>query len=659
MSKQSRARAATRAAATGARRVSPRGGRNGFSLRPDILMAGSLVVLAALVVYSQSFSGPIVLDDTWSITTNPSIRHLGSALFPPVDKGTGGRPLLNLTFALNYAQGGFSVWSYHALNLLIHILAGLTMFGIVRRSLTSHLMTRRSEISDLRSEISGATVLACAVAVIWTVHPLQTEAVTYISQRAESLMGLFYLLTLYCFIRGTKESEPRVQSRESRENPTSPGISRIGSRLSTLSSRLWYSASILACLLSALSKETMITAPVMVFLYDRVFVSGSWREALRSRWWYYFGLACTWTLPAWSAMSLGQRSVGFGQGVTWWSYALTSCRSVVFYLKLAIWPHPLVFDYGVDLIQNVGTALPYALILAAVVVAIAVAWRYWPPVGFAGTWFLVILAPTSSVIPVADQPMAEHRMYLSLAAVATLGVIGLRRWIGRSGLVVCAAAAIGLGWLTAERNNDYRSALVLWSKTVAERPDNARARYNLGGVLHDIPGRMPEAVIEYEAAVRYHPDSALAHYNLANVLNDAGKAAAAVAEYKKALQIDPKDAAAHNNLASALLISFPDRLSEAISHYETALRLNPDYIEAHYNYGIALDRAGRISEAIAQYRDALQLKPDYAEVHYNLGVALTKIGRSAEAMTEYRRALQFKPDYAPARAALEQAGSQR
>jgi len=641
MSKQSRARAAAKARASAkalpalsakasaASRVSPLSAPNTLFVRWGVLLAGCTVVLAALAVYHKSFSGPFILDDDWSITTNPTIHHLGSALSPPPNKGTGGRPLLNLTFALNYAHGGMDVWGYHAFNLLVHTLAGLALFGIVRRTLLRPAMHERFG--------ADAVPLALAVAVLWVVHPLQTEAVTYISQRAESLMGLFYLLTLYCFIR-SQESGARSQEKRSGFRP--------------LASNLWPLASIFCCLLGAMSKEIIVTAPVMVLLYDRTFVAGSFREAWRLRWRYYLGLACTWLLLARLMTGLGQRSVGFGQGVTAWNYALTSCRSVVLYLKLAAWPHPLVFDYGVNVIQQATEALPYALILAALLATVAVALRCRPVIGFAGAWFFVLLAPTSTVVPVADQPMAEHRMYLPLAAVVALGMLGLYGWIGRRSLVIGAAAAVGLGWLSVERNKDYLSALAIWTDTVAERPDNARARYNLGNALHAIPGRLPDAVAQFEAAVQFHPDSSLAHYNFAGALNDSGRIPEAMAQYEEALRLDPNNAQAHNNLGSALLINRPDQLSEAIGHFEKALQIDPNYAEAHYDFGIALDRAGRIPEAIAQNEDALRISPDYAEAHYNLGIDLDKAGRKPEAMAQYEEALRIKPDFAAARAAL-------
>jgi protein O-mannosyl-transferase len=157
-----------------------------------------LVVAAGLLAYHNSFTGPFILDDVLSIPDNPTIRHLwpiSQVLSPPALAGVGGRPVVNLSLAINYAFDGTEVWGYHALNLAIHILAGLTLFGIVRRTLLQPMLRGRFG--------AVADGLAMATAVIWVVHPLQTEAVTYLSQRAESLMGLFYLLTLYCFIRGT------------------------------------------------------------------------------------------------------------------------------------------------------------------------------------------------------------------------------------------------------------------------------------------------------------------------------------------------------------------------------------------------------------------------------------------------------------------------
>ena len=208
----------------------------------NIRIGAVLLSLAALAAWSNSFHGAFVLDDIPTIVANPSIRRLGAlgtVLSPPkIGSPVTGRPLVNLTLALNYAASGTQVWSYHALNLLIHLLAGLTLFGVVRRTLEQPIPCGRSLLAGDSSRASSfqqsnTLPIAFAVALLWTVHPLQTEAVTYIVQRAESLAALFYLLTLYCTIRGATGADFRLPNSEFR-----PRASNLKSEIANVRRRI-------------------------------------------------------------------------------------------------------------------------------------------------------------------------------------------------------------------------------------------------------------------------------------------------------------------------------------------------------------------------------------------------------------------------------------
>ncbi len=345
------------------------------------------IVLAGIFAYSNSLSGPFIFDDLSSIIENRHIREwwrLGSTLFPEREAPTAGRPLVNLSFALNYAMGGLGVFGYHLVNIAVHLLSALVVFGIVRRTL---------ELPALKGRFAGWSAnLGLAAALLWMLHPLNTEAVNYLTQRTELMMALCYLLTLYAGIRAWQAG----------------GVSRQATGAAALR---WEAIAVVSCTAGMACKESMATAPLMVVLYDGIFLFDSLKQAIRNRWRFYAVLGMSWIVLAavlWSGPRV--HSAGFSIGVSPWLYLLDQTVMITQYLRLAAWPHELVANYGWVFPATLGHVLPYALFIACLLVLTIVALIRQPRWGFLGAWFFVTLARTSSIVPIATEVGAERRM---------------------------------------------------------------------------------------------------------------------------------------------------------------------------------------------------------------------------------------------------------
>jgi len=356
-----------------------------------------LIIAGGLAAYANSFDKAFVFDDEKQIVNNERLRDLSN-----LSRVIGGRrPVTDLTLAVNYHFHELDVSGYHVVNLTVHILAALTLYGIVRRTLM---------LESMRGRFGRASPwIALSVALIWVVHPLQTQSVTYLIQRAESLMGLFYLLTIYCVVRGATSDRRWV----------------------------WSVAAAVACGLGMGSKAVMVTAPIAVLLYDRVYLSGSLGELFKRRWPLYVMLCATWgvlgttrVLPQVMSSSKPNATVGFSvKQITPVQYLVTQPDVLRKYLKLSFWPATLCLDYSWDApidgetgeIDWSRVALPGTVIVALLGITVWLLITR-PKLGFVCAWFFLILAPTSSIVPIKDV-IFEHRMYLSLASVVTLTVV--------------------------------------------------------------------------------------------------------------------------------------------------------------------------------------------------------------------------------------------
>lgn len=571
------------------------------------LFAALVLAAGALLAYHNSFAVPFVFDDEPSILSNPTIRSLTTAWWPPTDaRGitVSGRPLLNLTLGINHAISGTDVWSYHAVNLLIHVLAGCVLFGVVRRTLLLPLC---------RVAQPDATWVAWVVAALWTWHPLQTESVTYVIQRAESLMGLFYLLTLWCFVRSV---EPGASSR-------------------------WSLGAVAACLLGMLTKEVMVSAPVLVALYDRIFVAGSWREVWARRRGFYVALGGTWLALLGLVLSDTDKggSTGFGMHIPASAYFLTQVQAIPHYLRLVFWPAPLILDYGGELVRDWTAVLWQGLLLVSLGAASLWAAGRGRAAGFCGVLFFAVLAPTSSFMPLY-QTVAEHRMYLPLAPVLVLLVLSVYHLAGRRGVAVLAVLAIGLVALTMRRNQDYATTTGIYEDIVAKRPGNARAMALLADYYRRA-GRFQEARQWLERSLEVEPGVYQVLNNLGNVWQSLGEPAKAVGSFEAALALRPHDLAAMNNLGNALILA--GRVPEGIAQLEAALRLQPGSWQTRFNLATMLAQGGRLPEAATQFEVILQTRPDDAEIRAAYSDVLQGQGRKAEAFAQLEQASRLAP----------------
>jgi Tfp pilus assembly protein PilF len=574
----------------------------------------ALLIAATIVGFASTLRNPLIFDDVPAIVENPTIRSLSDvrAVFSPPAAGNtvSGRPLLNFSFALNYALGGTNPLGYHLANLALHGCAALLLFGILRRTLRRPPLQKRFA--------TAADPLALLVALLWLLHPLQSESVTYVAQRAESLMGLLYLLTLYAFIRSV-ENRPRSG---------------------------WAALAVVACYAGMATKEVMVTAPILVVLYDRLFVAGSFRAVWQTRSRFYLLLFSSWVLLAILVIGAGDRggTIGSAAGMSPWQYGLCQARGVWRYFGLSGWPHPLILDYGADFV-SFTTALPYFLAIAALggVLLWAVVRR--SPAAFAVACSLGILVPSSSVVGGSRQMLAEHRMYLSLAWLIAVAVCAAYRVLGRRALLATGLAIGACGTLLIVRNQDYRSELSIWTDTVRKRPANAIAHYNLG-VTFLRTGDREHALAEFETAIRLDPGYAIARTNLASLRLEQGDVAAAIAEYRRALELKPDLIEAHANLG--YLLNQTGQPEAAIREYAVALRLQPDSGEIENNLAIALLAAHRPEEALLHSRKAVALTPTSAAAHNTLGTVYARLRRLAEAGQEFVTALRLDPSFVPA-----------
>ncbi len=584
------------------------------------IVAPFVLVVAGTVAYWGTLDAPFIFDDGNAIVDNPHLRSLlplSRSTTAPDQSTVAGRPVAALSLAVNYAVSGLDPWSYHVTNIAIHIGVGLLLFGIVRRTV------------DRLHAGAGADRpgpwFALVVAVVWLVHPLNTEAVTYVSTRTESLAGLFMLAALYCLSRGVDTARPTI----------------------------WWVGCVAASALAMATKEVAVALPVVLLAWDAVFASDGFVDSLRRRPRLWAAVAATWIVLMWLVAG-GARSdtVGFGfEDLRPFDYARTQIGVIWHYLRLAVWPHPLALDYfdwpiarQWSLALWLGGAALLGLVLASLWLAIR---RHW--LGFLGVCFFAILAPTSSVVPIVSEVAAERRMYMPLMSVVAAACAGA--WLlarklpaARRPVVLGAAAVLVcsvLGAVTIARNDLYGDEVAIWEDTIRTRPGNARAMQNLAVALVE-RGDTVRAKTFFRAALDALPGSVDAVEGLGGVLLGQGRRDEGIPLLRQAVAANP---VAHNALENLGLVALDEgRTDEALEMLERAAELDPEDAVTRLNLAKARLVSNDTEGAIAELREAIRLAPDDALAHARLAQLLAAEGDTDEASRAARLALTLDPD---------------
>ena len=618
------------------------------------LICASLFLTTALVYAPAARFEFVNFDDPDYVTANPHVRDglTAGAIEWAFKSGDAANwfPLTRLSHLADVQLFGMDSGPHHLVNVLIHALAAILLFAFLYRA-------------------TGALWPSALVAFLFALHPLHVESVAWISERKDVLSAFFWFLSLWTYVRYT-------------EHPTA----------------LRYALALAAFALGLMSKPMIVTLPVTLVLLD--FWPLRRKPRILTEKLPFFALAALVALITFSV----QRASGAVAADNIHPLATRAANAMVsyaIYILKAFWPSGLAVFYPYPAAIPAWQVALAASTIAAISIFVWRLRRSHPYLAVGWVWYMITLLPVIGLVQVGAQARADRYTYVPMTGLTIMlafGAAGIvrrhpraRTAIGATAIAACAVLAL----LTRAQAQVWTNSGTLFQHALDTGAERDVAHHNLGNYLAQAPGRLPEAIAQYEAALRINPDSvpartdlgnalaqdparladAVAQYeaalrvadsaitrnNLANALSRMpGRLNEAIREYQAALKLDPDYQAARNNLAIAMksgsaqahldtgnaLLKTPGRAADAAVEYEAALRIDPNMAEAHNNLGIALSQIpARTGEAVAHFESAVRLDPGYADAHVNLGIALSQIpGRRADAIAQFEAALRIKPD---------------
>ncbi len=604
----------------------------------SLLLFISVIIIVASLSYLNSLYGSFIFDDELSVVGNPAVKNISyfkeMGLKDFLTQGiSGGRPLTTFTFALNYFFSGLEPFGYHLGNLLIHLANCLLVFIFIFNTL---------KLSETYKEKAG--LIAFFTALLFSVHPIQTGAVSYISQRAEILASFFYLSSLLLFITAL------------RRGASMQGI-------------LCYVAGVILFFLGLGSKEIIVTLPVAVFLYWTFFLKKL--PELNGK--IQKSMLAILLLPAVAGVIYRiykitlhtDSSMGFSIGITPFEYLLTQCRVITRYIFLLFAPFGQNADYDFTLSKGLfdpPSTIFGLLFIVLLLAAAAFLYKRWRTASFGILWFFIVLSPTSSFIPLRDLIM-EHRMYLASVGIFLIFALclyhlSLRLKMTYKGKAYITATVIllmiwGLGYLTVKRNYVWLNSQLFWEDVVQKSPNKARGYISLANA-YKADGNLRFAIAAYSKGVSLSNNIDKPYFTLALALAYAedGRHEMAMPFVKDAFEIAPEGSPEMFYIAGNIHERAGND-SQAIEYYQKALQKSPDMLLVRYQLGNLFHKKGLLKEAIAEFEAAIKSNPDYATAYNDVGIVYAKSGNMDKARLSFEQALKLKPDYIAARKNLE------
>jgi len=583
----------------------------------------AIIIVLGIIVYSNSFKCSFHFDDITSISENYRIYNLSDVKtwsgFSPT------RIVSIFTFVLNYHFGYLNVWSYHLVNLIIHLINACFVWWLT-------LLIFNSPVIKDSPSSKNKKIIAFFTALLFVSHPLATQSVTYIVQRQTSMATMFYLLSLalYAKARMTDNSQKNKY--------------------------LFFTGCVISAFLAFFSKENAYTLPGAIVLFELFFLRAKKRH-INFKDWRVLSLILAYliifiiVLLKFSANIfnpiLPAQSQGSSEIITSTNYLLTQFSVIVKYIQLLILPINQNLDYDFPVSNNffeLRTLLSFLLLISMLILAI-VLFKKHRIVSFGIFWFFLTLSVESSIIPINDV-IYEHRTYLpsfGFFLILTIVIFALL-WKKNKNLAIALLLIITLinSVLTFQRNKIWKDELTLWNDVVSKSPNKARP-YGNRGTIYDQLGQSDKALADFNKAIQIEPNYAMAYSNRGMIYGTRGLYDKAIRDFSKSMEIEPSNTFAVWN--RAITYSIMQQWDKAIADYTQCIALNPYAYDPFFNRGVAYGNLQQYDSAINNYTKAIAFNSRHAKAYNNRGILYFYMGQWQKAIDDYSKALEIYPDF--------------